>query len=91
MSCFDIGAQRAANMLASEDIRGLDHLAVQQQLLATATNLIKVAGSSSMTICLPLLSVLLQLKTNADKTVYASGFSFYRFPILPKRLLRMGF
>jgi hypothetical protein len=71
--------QRTANVLASEDIRSLDHLAVQQQLLAATTNLVKVAGTDSAMICLPLLSVLLQLKTDTQKTVRCAALG-HRLP-----------
>mmetsp|Transcript_16394 Transcript_16394/g.41667 ORF Transcript_16394/g.41667 Transcript_16394/m.41667 type:complete len:935 (-) Transcript_16394:275-3079(-) len=58
--------ERTASALACEDIRSLNHLAVEKQLLAATTNLIKVAGPKSVEICLPLLSVLLQLKTDKE-------------------------
>lgn len=61
--------QRTASALACEDIRSLNHLAVEKQLLAATTNLIKVAGPKSVEICLPLLSVLLQLKTDKENKV----------------------
>eukprot|EP00951_Prasinocladus_malaysianus_P012281 scaffold91491_cov26-Prasinocladus_malaysianus.AAC.1 len=64
LSLADDGLQRTAAALASDDIRSLEHPAVQQQLLAATTNLVQLTGSHASTIAVPLLTILLQLKAD---------------------------
>mmetsp|Transcript_16748 Transcript_16748/g.46804 ORF Transcript_16748/g.46804 Transcript_16748/m.46804 type:complete len:975 (+) Transcript_16748:187-3111(+) len=65
--------ERMASAVMSEDIRGVDHPAVQQQLLAVTTNLTKLAGAGASAIVLPLLTIILQLKADPYKTALCKG------------------
>lgn len=72
--------QRAAVSLASEDIRAIDHSAVQLQLLATCTNVVKLAGPSASSFVIPLLTVLLQLKADPSRTVRQLNIICHHLP-----------
>ncbi|MEW5314213.1 MAG: hypothetical protein WDW38_005727 [Sanguina aurantia] len=50
-----------AGALAAEEVRGSDHPAVRQQLLAVTANAVAWAGAGALAVAEPLLSVLLQL------------------------------
>ena len=62
-------AQRAAMTLSAEEVRGLEHPAVQLQLLASVTNLVRLCGKAASSVSRQLLTILLQLKSDPKKTV----------------------